>query len=351
MKESNDSFAFLILHLTVFLWGITAILGKLISYGSFELVWHRTLISTIVYCLIPGTIKQIRSCSYEVIGRFVCIGLSQSLHWVCFYSSIKLGNSASITLACLALISFFLTLLEPIIIGSKFSIRNAFLGFVVVVGVLFIYVSLPSEPLATFSMTDDKPNTQAAIVVGIFAAFLQAITTVFNKKHIKEAPILAISTIQVGSGALILSIIVPIIHGKNTIFYPILDIENKNYDLMWILILTVLCTNLTFYMQNWCLTKLSAFTTVLATNLEPVYGIILGAIIFHEHRSLNLQFYTGASVIIFAVIAGPLVDYIEDNHCKKVGYTKILDSNVQFKSSHNKISNNNLTDLEDQINK
>lgn len=47
--NNNKTFGFIILHFTVFLWGMTAIFGKLISYSSLELVWHRTTITTFFF--------------------------------------------------------------------------------------------------------------------------------------------------------------------------------------------------------------------------------------------------------------------------------------------------------------
>lgn len=198
------------------------------------------------------------------------------MHWVCFYGSIKLGNSASITLACLGLVSFFLSLLEPYIMDTKFNYRNIFLGSIIVIGVLFIYLSLPSDNNSSLSlsMIENKPNEKAAIIIGILAALTASLITIYNKKYINDASVIAISTIEVGTGCILLTILVPIYHGNNTKFYPSLDINNGNYDLLWVLLLSILCTNLTFIMNIWCISKLSAFTIVLAANLEPVYGIL-----------------------------------------------------------------------------
>jgi len=55
------------------------------------------------------------------------------------------------------------------------------------------------------------------------------------------------------------------------------------------------------------LNHLSAFTNNLTCNLEPIYGIGLGALIFHENESLNSHFYIGTSVIIVAIFAGPIL--------------------------------------------
>ena len=53
-----------------------------------------------------------------------------------------------------------------------------------------------------------------------------------------------------------------------------------SWDLIWVLILSILCTNVTFYLSNLSLRHLSAFTSNIIYNLEPVYGIILGQCVY-----------------------------------------------------------------------
>jgi drug/metabolite transporter (DMT)-like permease len=52
---------------------------------------------------------------------------------------------------------------------------------------------------------------------------------------------------------------------------------------------------------TYALQQLSAFTANLTVNLEPIYGIVLGALIFHENQDLNVWFYCGAAIILGAI--------------------------------------------------
>ena len=52
---------------------------------------------------------------------------------------------------------------------------------------------------------------------------------------------------------------------------------------------------------------LDVFTSTLAMNLEPVYGIILGAVVFHENQALSTRFYVGTLVIVGTVCVGPVL--------------------------------------------
>ena len=79
------------------------------------------------------------------------------------------------------------------------------------------------------------------------------------------------------------------------------NLRTGPWDFIWIGLLALLCTNLTFYLGTYALKQLSAFTANLTVNLEPIYGIVLGALIFKENEDLNLWFYLGTSLILGAI--------------------------------------------------
>ena len=47
---------------------------------------------------------------------------------------------------------------------------------------------------------------------------------------------------------------------------------------------------------------LTAFTQNLTLNLEPVYGIILAFVVYHENKHLSDGFYLGFFLILLAVV-------------------------------------------------
>jgi drug/metabolite transporter (DMT)-like permease len=67
------------------------------------------------------------------------------------------------------------------------------------------------------------------------------------------------------------------------------------------------CTTLAFLLNLKSLKHLSAFTSNLIINLEPVYGIILAMLILNEHRELNTNFYIGVVVILTSVFLHPFL--------------------------------------------
>jgi len=324
MQFSKRTMALAACHFTVMLWGITAILGKLITYSSFPLVWHRMFITAVVYLMIPSFWIGVKTVPWRQIGIYLGIGVLISFHWILFYGSIKFGDSASIALACLGSTGFFSSFVEPLILKSKFSIQNTLLGCMVIVGILLIYFSLPgpdeSGTTASQGGGISASGERLAVITGVASALLASIFTVLNKMNVDEAPTIVMATLEMTAGAIFLTFLVPILYGKETIWYPqfnpydlsLATIRLGPWDLIWVLILAVFCTNLTFYLSNWSLSHVSAFTATLIWNLEPIYGIILGALIFHENKDLNNLFYIGTTVIVCAIFLGPIIQYFQD---------------------------------------
>ena len=69
--------------------------------------------------------------------------------------------------------------------------------------------------------------------------------------------------------------------------------------------LALLCTTVAHTWNIHLLRRLTAYTANLTMNFEPVWGILLGAILFHEYQQLHLAFYLGTVFIIVANFLDP----------------------------------------------
>lgn len=284
------------LHTAVFLWGFTAIIGKEITFGSFNLVWYRMLIASVVYFAIPSVYKGIALIPKKKVFHFVGIGTLVAIHWLCFYGSIKVANSASLTLGCLGMVSVFSALLEPLLTRTSFKPPEMLMSLFVLIGLYLIYLAKPEDAA-------QLGNYINAIILGVLAAFFAALFSVLNKISIGTNSSLAVSAIELGSGWLFLSVLLPFIYTPDFVWVPV------THDLIWLVVLSVLCTNLTFFLGMYALKYISAFASNLALNLEPVYGIILAALYFKEYESLNVWFYSGAFIILITVFTYPIIMY------------------------------------------
>lgn len=281
--------AYLQLHVSVFLWGFTAILGRLITLSQLPLVWYRVLFTCVALCFIPGVIKQVKETPRRDIMNLAVIGCLVCIHWVCFYGAIKYSD-VSIALSCLATTSFMISILEPVINRTRFKWYEVSLGLLVVPGVIII--AHVSQLYVT------------GIILGLLAAFFAATFTVLNKRVIHLHNPIGMTFIEMLSGFIMLSIVLPIyLH-----YFPDTLMRPASSDWIYLLILALGCTTLPFILALHALRHLSAFATTFMVNLEPVYGIILAILIFHENKDLDTMFYLGTGIILAAVFIHPLLN-------------------------------------------
>lgn len=211
------------------------------------------------------------------------IGTILALHWVCFYASIKLAN-VTIALTCLSTTALLASLIEPLVLKKRFDAVEIFLGLFAVAGILIIY------------------NTHLQFSVGIFVGLLSAVLTVLvsvlNKKIVDNYQPEQITLYQLTGGFLGLTVLLPLF----SLFFPEKWAAPSSWDWVWLLLLSWVCTILTFFLYIRALKKVSAFTLNLTLTLEPVYGIILAFLLYQENREVSAWFYLGFALISVAVL-------------------------------------------------
>jgi drug/metabolite transporter (DMT)-like permease len=286
----NIKKAYLELHVAVFLFGITAILGDLIQLSALLIVWWRVLITSISLVFMIRVVHLFKTLPVKAILQFMGIGILVAIHWLAFYGAIKLSN-ASITLVCMATTSFFTAFLEPLIMRHRVRWYEIALGLLIIPGMALIVDS-----------TDSSMNL--GIVVGLIAAFMAALFATFNKRLIGQSDELSITFLELGSACLFLTLVLPfyILQSEE----PVQVLPSK-MDWVYLMILALLCTTLAYVLALRALRYISAFAANLTVNLEPVYGIILAWILLNENEELSPRFYWGVVIILLAVFSYPLI--------------------------------------------
>jgi drug/metabolite transporter (DMT)-like permease len=277
------------MHLIIFVWGFTGILGKLIQLEALTLVWWRILIALISLYIGLKFLKipiKIKSKKHLLLSLFV--GCLVAAHWLTFYISIQL-STASLGILCLSTATLHVSWLEPLIMRKKFSWLEFSLGLIVIYGIYIVS--------SNFSAKDYE-----ALIYGLFSALAAAAFTVFNGKLSQSISAAAITFHEMLMGLVILSIAL-LFQGKLNMELFVMT----STDFAWLLFLGILCTSVAFLLTVEIVKKLGAFTVSLSINLEPIYTMILAIIILNENQLLSNQFYFGAVLIIVVVIANPLL--------------------------------------------
>lgn len=271
------------LHIAVFLAGFTAVLGKLIALNEGVLVWYRLLITVLSLAIMLLIRKKLIKLSWPDVLRVFGVGAIVALHWVSFYGSVKYSTVA-VSLTCLSAIGFFTALLEPLILRRRVNITELMLGLLAILGIYLIF--------------DFHPQYKTGILFGMVSALLASIFPVFNKILLRKHSPRILTLYEMTGGLLLLTLIIPFY----LMAFPAGGIVPTWTDIGWLLVLAWLCTVLSFDLQLQALRKISPFTVSLTYNLEPVYGILLGFVVFHENRYLGNGFYLGLGCILLAVV-------------------------------------------------
>lgn len=289
----NIKKAYLELHFTVFLYGFTGILGKLISLNELPLVWWRMFLTAASFVIFLPTIrKAIRKINdIKFIRHLGFIGILVALHWICFFGSIKYSN-VSIALICFSTTTFFTAILEPIMLKTKFDKFDIGLGLLIIPGMYLIVNAVKIEYLT-------------GVLLGIIGALLACIFSIMNKRIVNRMDSISITAIEMSSGWTFLSLVIPVYfyYSTEASFLP-----QGWEDVTYLLILSLVCTTLAFVLSMRVMKHLSAFVVSLTISLEPIYAIIMAFIIFNENKDLSKNFYWGALIILLAVFGHPILN-------------------------------------------
>lgn len=272
-----------ILHFTVFLWGFTGILGKLIQQGTLHLVYTRTVIAALG--LAAAALWMRRSLSWRTpkLGVYLLTGLIIAGHWITFYGAIKI-STASIAAACLSTSTVFTALLEPFWFKRRIRAYEVVLGLIVIGALLLIFGLETSH--------------RWGIVVGVLSALLSAWFNIINAVLVHKDDPLRISFYEIASVAAVMGIGLFLV---GDLAPPLWTLPAS--DIIYHLLLGLVCTSLPFVTGILVMRRLSPFTVMLTVNLEPVYTILIALMIWGEEEKLRLGSYAGIALILACLFA------------------------------------------------
>ena len=270
------------IHICVVLWGITAILGKLISLPALQLVWWRMLLVVAALSCLPRVWRSLKTIPPRLMAVYAGIGCLVALHWLAFYGSVKLAN-ASVAATTMALAPVVTALIEPALTGSRFERHNLLLGILVIPGVALVVGGIPQDMHWGFWL-------------GVVSAALASLFNALNKRYLGHHDAMAVTWFEIGAGFLLVAAIAPLAAPNGSaIVLP--DVR----DGALLLVLAILCTLIPYAVALAALRHISAFTAQLAINLEPVYAICIAVAFLGEARDLDTAFFVGVAIVLAAV--------------------------------------------------
>ncbi|MDR2122419.1 MAG: EamA family transporter [Flavobacteriaceae bacterium] len=269
------------LHLLVFMWGFTGIMGKLISLKAIPLVWCRIAIAVLlIFFYLRFFTRESFSFDKKLIFSFLCCGFIIGCHWMLFYHSIKVSN-ISIATSTLSTGTLFAALLEPILFGRKIRISEIFLS-IVIIGCIFLIFKT-------------EITYWKGIVMGIASAFLSALFSVINGILYHKGNSSVITFYELLGGLFIVTVFMSFISGWDAV--AVIKIK----DVIWLVILGSILTAFPMIVTMKLMKNITPFTLMLSVNMEPVYAILIAFFIWEDSEKMNPVFYIATAGMILAI--------------------------------------------------
>lgn len=278
----KNYYSILQIHLSVFLFGFAGLFGKWITLDAISIVWGRVLFATITFGFF-FVIKKVNVFKFplKTLVLFGFLGALLAFHWWSFFLAIQKSNVA---LGLLSFASFpvFTIILEPIFFKNSISPKILFLVLLSSTG---LYIILPEW--------NWQSEYSRGVFWGIMSGLSFAILTLFNQK-IQNNQLLPTK-----HKSIVLSFFQDFF--ALIILTPFIGFSFVQWELStWVLILLLglIFTALAHFLYINGLKNEKATTASLASNLEPVYGILLAYFLLDEQ--IELKTLLGGFLIVAA---------------------------------------------------
>lgn len=205
-------------------------------------------------------------------------GVLLGAHWILFFYALQLSNVA---IGMLSIFTYpvITSLLEPLLLKTKFYGIHIFLAILVLFGLYFL--------APEFNLENDHT---IAIILGVSSALCYALRNLImkTKVHRYEGSILMWYQIVVIAVAL------------TPVFFLNVSWPSVQTQLPYIAILGLLTTTIghTLFLSNF--KHFSVTTASLMSSTQPIYGIILGILFLGEIPSMRT--IVGGALILISVV-------------------------------------------------
>jgi drug/metabolite transporter (DMT)-like permease len=282
----------LLIHACVVLWGFTPIMGRLISLHAMPLVWWRMLLAAIALLFLPATWGGIRKLSPRLLAACGGVGVILAITWALFYLAVKLTN-ASVAAVCLGTAPLFIAVFGPLFTRRPYRRSDLVLAVAIIPGVALVVGGIPR-------------GMYLGLGVGLLSAAFLTVFSGFNKLLIRQTHPLSTTCIELGAGALFLTLVMPLLPHSGAVFAM-----PQGHDLALLVVFAVAMTSLPLALMLVALRHITVFAQQVATNLEPVYAVLLAIPILGEEQQLDPLFYLGVAVIVGTVMIEPLMRWLQ----------------------------------------
>ena len=264
------------LHLSVLLFGGTALFSQLLPWPALDITMFRSGIAALALALIVKLQgDRLSLASLRDYGTALLLGVVVGLHWVTYFAAMQLSTVA------IGMIAFFsypviTVFLEPLFERQRPEAGDVLCALVVLLGV---YLLVPELSLAN--------DTTLGILTGVVSAFLFALRNVLHKRQFAHYK---------GTQAMFYQTLVAAVMLAPFVTFDPREMNGEEFGLL--MLLAVVFTATPHALLANTLRHLSAKTVGLISCLQPLYGTVLAALILAQWPQASTV--TGGILIICA---------------------------------------------------
>ena len=275
---------YLALHLVVFIWGATGLVGDLLEMPSVTLTAYRMGIAAVFIAAVNLFIPKFKfTIRPKAQAKMLASGVLLAAYFWLFFESIK-QSTVSIGLVCLAAIPLFVAMVNPLFSKKRIAGKEILLGLGSVVSLALVF------------------SFELKYVYGIFLGLTSSLTTaiyfILTGMITKEEDPWETTMYQMFGGVFFIAIVYSIFPSLEFTFADMTDPK----QLVGMIFLGIFASAMALSVYAWCLRSISTFSATMILNLEPIYGILMALAVYGEKEYMSAGFY-GGSVLLMVCIA------------------------------------------------
>jgi len=276
------------IHFVAILFGATGIFGAIIQSDALVITWGRALFAVMTLValrrMMTGSATrptQQDAAWHQHVGAFIFSGAMLAVHWVTFFTSVKIGGIAVATLG-FASFPAFITLIEALVLKERVGRAEWLRLLLVTFGLILITPS--------FEWADQGTE---GLVWGVISGAAFGVLAVLNRRKLAGVDAFQVAGIQ---NAIVFILLSPWVLPTVT--------QISLTDWLWLIALGVVCTGLAHLLFVSSLRQLPARTAGLVVAAEPLYAILFAWFLFAQVPSVRML--VGAAIMMTAIFSASL---------------------------------------------
>lgn len=268
------------LHISVMLFGLSAVIGQFVDAPSVIIAGGRVICSSVLLLLISLVLREpLKLHRTKDYGIAVLAGIILAIHWTTFFQSVQ-TSSVAIGTITFSTFPLFLTFLEPLVFHEKIKGRSILNAAVLLLGV---FITVPE-----FSLQNQMT---IGILWGMVCSLAYAVLSLFNRHLAAQYAPRTICLYEQGTAAVVL---LPA--------FFLVKTEWNLHNILGIAAIGFVCTAFAHSLYVTAQRSVSAQTAGIISGMETVYGILYALLFLREIPTVR-EIIGGAVILGVALVS------------------------------------------------